>query len=132
MRASDNGIPLRQAIERWSDERPLPSVRLTVSALALGVDAGTGLARSLDGVASTLYERAAVDREVRALSTQARYSAGVLAIAPLIFLAVVGFVEPATLSFFVRSAAGLACLGVGLGLDAVGGWWMVRITRRAT
>jgi tight adherence protein B len=132
VRASDHGIPLRQALERWADQRPLPGVRLTEAALVLGVDAGAGLARSLDGVAATLYERAAIGREVRALSTQARYSAGVLAIAPLGFLAVVGFLEPAAVSFLVATPAGVACLAAGLALDATGGWWMARITRRAS
>jgi tight adherence protein B len=132
VRAGDQGIPLREAIERWSVQRPLPAVRLTAAALVLGVDAGAGLARSLDGVASTLYERAAIEREVRALSTQARYSAGVLAIAPLIFLGVVALIEPATTSFLVGTPAGLACLAAGLAFDLTGGWWMARITRLAT
>jgi tight adherence protein B len=131
VRASDHGIPLAQAIERWADERPLPGVRLTAAALVLGVDAGTGLARSLDGVSSTLYERAAIEREVRALSTQARYSAGVLAIAPLVFLGVVGFLEPSAVSFLLTTPAGLGCLAAGLALDTAGGWWMARITRSA-
>jgi tight adherence protein B len=131
VRAGDRGIPLRDAIQRWADQRPLAAVRLTAAALVLGIDGGAGLARSLDGVASTLYERAAIEREVHALSTQARYSAGVLAIAPLVFLAVVAFIEPATTTFLLGTSAGLACLGVGLALDVAGGWWMARITRRA-
>jgi tight adherence protein B len=132
VRAAEHGIPLRQAVERWADQRPLPGVRLAAAAVILGLDAGSGLARSLDGVASTLYERAALEREVRALSTQARYSAGVLAVAPLLFLGLVGGLEPAALTFLFTTPAGLGCLTVGLALDVAAGWWMASITRRAS
>ncbi|MGH9118612.1 MAG: type II secretion system F family protein [Acidimicrobiales bacterium] len=131
VKACEQGIPIRQAIEHWA-ARPTADVRLIAAAVALGVDAGAGLARTLDGVAATLYERAAVDREVRALSTQARYSAAVLAVAPLVFLAVVAGLDGGTLRFLLGTPAGLACLGLGLGLDLAGGWWMARITRGAT
>ena len=132
VRACDQGMPLRAAIDRWAGAHPTSDVRLAAAALVLGVDAGAGLARTLDGVATTLYERAAIAREVRALSTQARYSAGVLAVAPLVFLLVVVALDDVTLGFLLGTPAGLACLGIGLGLDVVGAWWMARITRRAS
>ena len=130
--ACDQGIPMRQAIERWAAATPTADVRLIAAALVLGVDAGAGLARTLDGVAATLYERAAIEREARALSTQARYSAAVLAVAPLVFLAVMAALDASTLGFLLGTPAGLACLGLGLGLDIAGGWWMARITRTMT
>lgn len=132
VRASARGMPLREVLDDWQRHRPVPGVRLAVAALILGVDAGTGLARTLDGVAATLHERAALEREVRVLSTQTRYSAAVLAVAPLAFLAVVAALDPAAMQFLLGSPVGLACLAAGLALDAGAGWWMAHITRAAS
>jgi tight adherence protein B len=129
VRAADHGIPLRHAIDRWAARRPTADVRLAVAALSLGLDAGTGLPRTLDGVATTMYERAAIEREARALSTQARYSAVVLGVAPLAFLAVVAALDPATTGFLLGTAPGVACLLGGVLLDIAGSLWMARITR---
>jgi tight adherence protein B len=129
--AAARGLPLRDVIDEWPARRSLPGVRLAAAALAMGVDTGTGLARTLDGVAATLHERAAIEREVRMLATQARYSAGVLIVAPVAFLGLVAVLDPATVDFLVGTPLGLACLGGGLALDAAAGWWMTRICREA-
>jgi tight adherence protein B len=131
VRAVDQGIPMATALDRWAAERPCPGVRLTVAALVLGIESGAGLGRTLEGVATTLHERAALRREVHALATQARYSAGVLALAPPAFLLVAGAIDPSVLSFLFTTSSGLLCLVVGLVLDAAGGVWMLRITRSA-
>ncbi|MGH9244778.1 MAG: type II secretion system F family protein [Acidimicrobiales bacterium] len=130
-RAVDRGIPIRDALAAWAETRPLPGVRLAVAALELGLDAGVGLARNLDGVAATLHDRAEWQREVRTLSSQARYSAGVLAAAPVVFVFVAALIDPATVGFLLRTPLGLGCLVLGLTLDAGGAWWMVGITKGA-
>jgi tight adherence protein B len=131
LRASDRGIPLREVIDEWPQARPLPGVRLAAAALALGIDTGSGLARTLDGVAATLHERATIEREVRVLAAQARYSAGILIVAPVAFLVLVAAFDPSTVDFLVGTPVGLGCLAGGLVLDAAGGWWMARICREA-
>jgi Flp pilus assembly protein TadB len=67
--------------------------------------------------------------EVRALATQARASAGVLAIAPVAFAGLVATVEPRAVAFLVASPLGVACLLLGLGLEGAGAAWMAHITR---
>jgi tight adherence protein B len=79
-----------------------------------------------------LRERREVAGEVRALATQARTSAGVLAVAPLAFTGLVSTIEPGAVAFLVTSPLGLACLLLGLALEALGAVWMTRITRSAT
>jgi tight adherence protein B len=125
------GRPLAAAIERWSSTAPGEGVALAGAALRLGAELGGAAARSLDGVAGTLRDRNAVRREVRALSTQARASAAVIGVAPVAFLLVVAAADPSAVGFLVGSPTGLVCLASGLGLDAVGAWWMRRIVARA-
>ena len=125
------GRPLSVAIDRWADATHGEGVSLAAAALALGAELGGTAARSLDGVADTLRDRNAVRNEVRALSTQARASAAVIALAPVAFSAVVALADPSSVVFLVTSPFGLTCLVLGVALDALGGWWMRRIVRRA-
>ena len=89
------------------------------------------MSRALDRVAATLRERRELRGEARALSTQARASAGVLTIAPIAFAGLVSTIEPGVVGFLLTTPAGLACLAVGLALDGLGALWMARIVRAA-
>lgn len=128
---ADRGLGLVQALDRWAQRRPRPSVRLVVGALTVGLVAGGSPARGVDGVAATLRERAEVEREARSLATQARASAMVVTLAPVGFgaLGVVG--DERSAGFLLGTPAGLACLVAGLTLDALGAAWMQRIAGRS-
>ena len=128
----EHGAGLATALDRWSDRPHSGSeVRLAAAALCLAADAGGEVARSVDRVAATLRERRELRAEVRALATQARASAGVLAAAPLAFTALVSSVEPAAITFLLTSPVGLICLAAGLTLEALGAAWMAHILRSA-
>lgn len=123
------GVSLSDALERWQDHRTLPGVRLSVAALLLGVETGGAHARALDGVAATLRSELGVGAEVKALSSQARYSAMVIAAAPLVFAALASASDGATASFLFGTPTGWACLTIGLSLDAIAALWMQRLAR---
>jgi tight adherence protein B len=125
------GMPLVDALEAWAHHRPHRLVRLSVAALALGIEAGGPQARAIDGVAATARDRLAVDAELRALSSQARASAAVIGIAPLAFCAVSTTADARTAQFLFRTPLGLAVLAAGLVLDAIAALWMAHITRAA-
>lgn len=126
---ADRGVPVVDALEAWSARRPLPGVRLAVAALALGAETGGAQARAIDGVAATLRQRLAVAAEARALATQARASAAVIAVAPLVFCALASIADPRLGEFLLRTPLGLLILVAGLGLDAAGALWMAHLTR---
>lgn len=123
------GVSLSDALERWQDHRPLPGVRLSVAALLLGVETGGAHARALDGVAATLRSELGVAAEVKALSSQARYSAMVIAAAPLVFAALASASDGATARFLFGTPTGWVCLIIGLSLDAIAALWMQRLAR---
>jgi tight adherence protein B len=125
------GVAVEQALEAWAGDDPTPDLLLATTALALGARAGGEVARACDRVAATLRERRELRAEARALSTQARASAGVLTVAPLAFAALVSALEPGVVAFLLTEPAGLACLATGLGLDGLGAAWMTRIVDRA-
>ena len=123
------GVPLADALARWRTTRPIPGVRLTASALELGLAAGGAHARAIDGVAATLRDNLAITAEVRAQAAQAQASALVIGLAPIGFTALACLADHRTATFLFQTSAGLACLAVGLALDAAGAIWMGRITR---
>ena len=123
------GVPLAEALARWRADRALPGVRLTASALELGLAAGGTHARAVDGVAATLRDNLAITAEVRAQASQAQASALVIGLAPIGFTALACLADHRTATFLFQTPAGLACLAVGGALDAAGALWMARITR---
>lgn len=110
---------------RWDQ----PGVGLAVAALLLGAEAGGSQARALDGVAEGIRARLAVAAEVDALASQARYSALVIALAPIAFAVLAAGADGGAAAFLFTTPVGLACLVVGLGLDGVGALWMHRISQ---
>jgi tight adherence protein B len=130
--AIEPGSSVGAAPAAWSaSPASSPDVRRVAAAPTLGAGAGGEVARAVDGVAATLRERHELRAEVRALATQARASAAVLAAAPLLFAGLVATLEPHAIAFLVTTPAGLACLASGLGLEILGVGWMARITRSA-
>jgi len=124
------GHRLAPAVRRWRAADPSPNRRLAAVALELSAEAGGSGAAVLDGVAESLRDRVALEREVAALSSQARASAVLLVVAPVVFTLVVGAVEPRLWSMLFGSPIGWACLAIGLGLDGLGAAWMARLVGR--
>ena len=120
------------ALEAWGETRPLPGVRLAVAALCLGAETGGAQARAIDGVAVTLRQRLSAAAEARALASQARASAAVIALSPLLFCGLTSATDPRVAAFLFRSSAGAVVLTVGLVLDTAGALWMARLTRSVT
>ena len=103
---------------------------LAGTALALGAELGGAQARCLDAAAASLRERASLEREVRALSSQARASAAVMVAAPMGFAVFSGTTDPRVAQVLVSTPLGWACLVGGLLLDGLGAGWMARLARR--
>jgi tight adherence protein B len=121
------GLPTSTAVARWAERSSVDGVPLVAAAIALAGDAGGNVEHALAGVGATLRERRALTREIRALSSQARASAGTIAAAPLAFGSLAVLADGDTARFLVGSPGGLACLSVGLLLDLAGFRWMRRL-----
>lgn len=120
------GAALPASLASWRGDRPRPDRRLAAVAVELAAQTGGATARVLDGVAESLRDRVALEREVTALSTQARASAVVLVLAPIGFALLAITIDPRLVAV-LRSPVGIVCVLVGLVLDGVGAWWMSRL-----
>jgi tight adherence protein B len=123
------GRSLEEALAALQVRRPEAGVRLAVAAVLLGAEAGGAHARALEGVAASVRARLGVAGEVRALGSQARLSALVIALAPFGFAGLAVGTDRTSATFLLRTPVGLTCLVLGLALDAAGGWWMHRLAQ---
>lgn len=122
-----HGAPLVDALGAWADGSGDPATRAVAGALVVVHLEGGAAAAPLEGLASALAAREAVADEAVALATQARLSAFVIVVAPVAFVALGGIAAPDQLAHLTGSWGGRLCLVAGLGLDALGAWWMQRI-----
>lgn len=123
------GEPLADALGEWKQASKVPGARLAVHALSVAADIGGPQAAAIDGVAVTLRQRLAVRAEAWALGAQARMSAFVIALAPIVFGVLASLADPQHAASLLRTPLGLVLLVVGLALDAVGAVWMSRLAR---
>lgn len=124
--ALDRGVSLDQALLDWvarvrarggrlltRRRHPDPDdVELLVSAIRFSEPQGAGLIEAFEGVAVALVDRAELENEVRALTSQAWASVAVLCSLPVVGLMMVGVIEPSVLGVLAGTRLGLACVGV--------------------
>jgi Flp pilus assembly protein TadB len=108
----------RQGRQFTREKSPDPDdVELLVCAILFGEPQGAGLIEAFEGVAVALVDRAELDSEVRALTSQAWASVAVLCALPLVGMVVVGAMAPSVLGILVGTRFGLVCLAVAVLLD---------------
>lgn len=123
------GEVLAEAVVEWSSASPVDGVPLVALALGLTSRIGGASATVLDGVATSLRDGLALEREVAASSSQARASAAVLVVAPIGALVMGSVIDPRLLQVAVGTPIGWACLLSGGALDVLGALWMRRLVR---
>lgn len=123
------GAGLQDAVDQWVTEDPDPALRLLADALAISGSTGGSHVRAVDAVIDAVRERAALQREARALASQAQTSAVVLVILPFAFAVAIAALDPRVRAFYVGSPLGAACMVGGCVLDVLGALLMVRLVR---
>lgn len=127
----DGGRPLTEALARWQAGSSDAHTALAGAALSVAAQVGGPGARAVDGAAASLRDRLSNEAETSALATQGRASAAVLTLAPIAFAFVLASLDPGAGRFLLGTPVGWLCITLGLGLDALGAWWMGRLVRRA-
>jgi len=98
---------------------------------SVGVGSGAGLVDGLRRVASVVRAEDDVTREVAATLAAPRATARMLALLPLVGLGLGGLLGARPWQILVGTPYGLACLALGLLLDAAGVYWVERMARSA-
>lgn len=115
-------------LEAWSKRRPNAEVHLAAAALCMSAEVGGTASMATEGLASTLRQRAESAAEIRTMATQSRLSGLVIGLLPVGFAVLAATSDVTVAHFLFVTPAGTTCLLTGLALDALGAWWMLRLS----
>jgi tight adherence protein B len=77
------GLAMRDALHHLVERVGDPNIPLLIVGILVSQDVGGNLAEVVDNTATTIRERARLQRDVRVLTAQSRFSAGVLTVLPI-------------------------------------------------
>ncbi len=120
----DVGVPLTDAVDAWARRAGSEDAQLVAGALDLHRRSGGDLPAILDQVASTIRERVAVGREIRALTAQARLSGWILGILPIGFFGFLWLTSRRDIQGALATPAGLGSVLIGLALELGAFLWI--------
>lgn len=123
------GMPLERSLDALAERMDSDEFRSVVAAIAIQREVGGNLAEVLDSVGATIRERAALRRQVRALTAEGRISAYILVALPFVVIAILLVLNPSYLAPLVTTVSGAAVLLVTVVLLAIGSYWLYRVSR---
>ena len=121
------GRDLGEALEELAVRMGSDDFRWTAQAIAVHREVGGNLAEVLDAVGTTIRERNAIRRQVKALSAEGKLSAIVLMALPFGIAGFIALTNPAYLEHFTGSAVGWGMLAVAVVLLVAGGLWLKKM-----
>jgi tight adherence protein B len=126
---TDLGTPLDAALREWAHATASSDARLLAGVLDLHRRTGGELPSVLDGVASTLRERRAAAREVRALTAQARLSGTILGLLPIGFFLFLSVTSRDDIAAAFHSPAGIGAIALGFTMQGGAFLWIRSLLR---
>jgi tight adherence protein B len=118
------GRDLGEALDEAAARVGSDDFRWVAQAIAIHREVGGNLAEVLDVVGTTIRERNALRRQVKALSAEGKLSAIVLMTLPFGVGGFIGLTNPDYLARFTESTAGYGMLAVMAVLLVVGAAWL--------
>jgi tight adherence protein B len=123
------GLPLRDALYHLSDRVGDPNVPLLIVGILVAQEVGGNLSEVIDNTAYTIRERAKLQREVRTLTAQSRYSALVLTLLPLLVGVTMWMFNPKYFDVMIKQQTGHYMLYAAVGLVLFGHLFIQRILK---
>ena len=114
------GVPLGQALEKFYERMPLPEVSFFTIVLAIQQKAGGNLSEALGNLSTVLRSRKLMREKVKALSSEAKASAGIIASLPVAVCIMVGITTPNYIKLLFTDPTGHFMLMIGAGMMASG------------
>lgn len=126
------GEPLARAIRQWRDDMDRAVGGSVLDDLVVAVDVAEAVgglrASALEVVADSASEGQALADETKAQASQARASATVMTIAPIVFCAQMVLRDRDASRLLLRTPVGWVLLVIGGLLDVLAWWWIHRLT----
>ena len=123
------GMDLADALDGVAVRMSSEDLALAVQAVRIQRETGGSLSNVLDIAATTVRQRAQLQREVRALSAEGRISALILMVLPAVIFAFFFLTRREYVEVFWTEPAGWIMLGALALILGIGAIWMQRVTK---
>lgn len=108
------GISLAEAVAKMPDRVPLAETNFFAIVVSIQQKAGGGLAEALNNLSNVLRGRKAMKRKIRALSAEAKSSAGIIGSLPFAVGGIMYLIAPDYISLLFTTTGGNIIIGGGL------------------
>lgn len=123
------GLPMRDALYHLSERVGDPNVPLLIVGVLVAQEVGGNLTEVIDNTAYTIRERAKLQREIRTLTAQSRYSAVVLTALPILVGTFMALFNPTYFQIMFERTTGHYMLAGAVGLILLGHIFIQRILK---
>jgi tight adherence protein B len=113
------GVSLYDALDQFNDRMPSPEMLMLTRSIRIQSKTGGNLGRTLETLAETIKQRRRIDRKVRAVTSEARFSSYIIAALPLLPLVTILLFEPEMRGDLLGTWFGRVILIVTFCLDAL-------------
>ncbi|SHL37125.1 type II secretion system F family protein [Roseibium suaedae] len=108
------GISLSDAVARLPDRVPLAEANFFAIVVAIQQKAGGGLSEALSNLSRVLRGRKTLKRKIKALSSEAKSSAGIIGSLPIVVSGILGLTAPDYIGLLFTTTTGNIIIGGGL------------------
>ena len=115
------GEPLSKVLINMSKRIPSADLQFFVTAVSIQLETGGSLAEIIDNLSKTIRERLKIRRQLKVLTAEARMSAWVLLLLPILFCGVVSLMNPDLMGVLFRRPIGHYLLITSVVLQLLGG-----------
>jgi len=127
LREQRMGVDFEQALVNLHARMPSEGMALIVSSLCIAAQTGGNLAETLEGIAHTQRSRLHLLARVRALTSQGRMQAWVMACLPLFLALALEWLDPVSMALFWHTPVGWGVIAVIVLLELAGVLFIRRI-----
>jgi tight adherence protein B len=111
------GMPLPEAVERLPERIPLSETNFFAIVIAIQARSGGSLSEALSNLSKVLRDRKKMAGKIRAMSAEAKSSAGIIGSLPMVVAVLVYFTSPDYILLLFQTTTGNIVLGIS-------GLWM--------
>ncbi|MEP4703262.1 MAG: type II secretion system F family protein, partial [Hyphomicrobiales bacterium] len=118
--AQQLGLPLGQAIQRINENIPTPETSFLATVITIQQSSGGSLSEALSNLGKILRERKKMRMKVKAISSEAKASAGIIGSLPIVVAGVVAVVSPDYIGRLFETSTGHIVLACAAGMMLTG------------
>jgi len=107
------GVPMADAIQRISENMPIPETNFLATVISIQQTSGGSLSEALGNLSKILRERRKMKAKVKAISSEAKASAGIIGSLPVVVSVIVYIVSPDYIGRLFENSTGHLILGIG-------------------